>query len=263
MMYAQKFAIAIKHNGKVLRENGESVALPFGSEYSILLKNLNSVRALVSVEVDGVNATENTRLIVPANGEVVLERFIKAGNLNEGNRFKFIERTEQIENGPRGIKVEDGIVRVEVQFEQPIAKILNDLKVEPARPVQNPYYPPPHIMSDWLGRQIGVGPIYGNNITSVSDANNTLSTVACSAQQNEVGITVPGSISNQKFTTGSHFTTENTKHSLVLRLVGKVQGQHITKPVTVKTKIECATCGIMNKSTSKFCTECGTSLILV
>jgi hypothetical protein len=38
--------------------------------------------------------------------------------MNEGNAFKFIERTAAIEDGPRGIKVDDGIVRVEFWFEQ-------------------------------------------------------------------------------------------------------------------------------------------------
>ena len=75
MMYAHKFAVAIKNNGKVLRERGDSVALPFGSEYSIFLKNMNSVRALVRIEIDGTDVTGGHQLIVPANGTLDLERF--------------------------------------------------------------------------------------------------------------------------------------------------------------------------------------------
>ena len=44
MMYNNKLVAAIKSNGKVLREFGEEVYIPFGSEYSILIKNLHSVR---------------------------------------------------------------------------------------------------------------------------------------------------------------------------------------------------------------------------
>ena len=43
-MYLNKVAVAIKSNGKVLREQGDNVYIPFGSEYSIQVKNLNSVR---------------------------------------------------------------------------------------------------------------------------------------------------------------------------------------------------------------------------
>ena len=81
MMYNDKVVAAIKVNGQVLRESGDTVILPFGCEYSILAKNLNSVRAQISVSVDGQDATEGTRLIIAPNGSVELERFIRAGNL--------------------------------------------------------------------------------------------------------------------------------------------------------------------------------------
>jgi len=44
-MYKEQMVAAVKVGGKVLRENGETVVLPFGSEYSVYLKNLNTVRA--------------------------------------------------------------------------------------------------------------------------------------------------------------------------------------------------------------------------
>lgn len=130
-MYSNKLAIAVKHNGRVLREHGDTVHLPFGSEYSLHFKNMNSVRALVRVSVDGQDATEGTSLIVPANGSVDLERFIKNGNLSSGHKFKFIERTSKIENGPRGIKAEDGLVRIEFEFEREPAKLKNPDYITP------------------------------------------------------------------------------------------------------------------------------------
>ena len=53
MMYESKLAAAIKVNGKVLREFKDTVYIPFASEYSILLKNLNTTRAVVNVFIDG------------------------------------------------------------------------------------------------------------------------------------------------------------------------------------------------------------------
>ena len=56
MMYNNKLAVAIKSAGKVLREfNKDEVYVPFGNEYSIFVKNMNSVRALVKVSIDGVD----------------------------------------------------------------------------------------------------------------------------------------------------------------------------------------------------------------
>ena len=118
MMYNQKLVASIKANGKVLREFKDTVYIPFGSEYSFLIKNLNTQRAVVNVFIDGENVVPGGLVIDPGR-TVDLERWIKNGNLSEGNKFKFIERTSAIENGPRGIKLEDGLVRIEFQFEKP------------------------------------------------------------------------------------------------------------------------------------------------
>jgi hypothetical protein len=117
-MYNQKLVASIKANSKVLREFKDTVYIPFASEYSILLKNLNTTRAVVNVFIDGENVVPGGLVIDPGR-TVDLERWIKNGNLSEGNKFKFIERTTAIEDGPRGIKLEDGLIRVEYQFEIP------------------------------------------------------------------------------------------------------------------------------------------------
>ena len=123
-MYESKLVASLKANGKILREFKDTVYIPFGSEYSFLLKNLNTVRALVNVFIDGEDMTPGG-LVLNAGQEVDLERSIKGGNLKEGNRFKFIERTSAVENGPRGVKLEDGLVRIEFQFEKPPVSVNN------------------------------------------------------------------------------------------------------------------------------------------
>lgn len=42
MVYNNNLIACIKVDGKVLREKNSSVELPFGTEYTILLKNLNN-----------------------------------------------------------------------------------------------------------------------------------------------------------------------------------------------------------------------------
>lgn len=83
-------------------------------------------------------------------------------------------------------------------------------------------------------------------------------------QENDAGITVAGSVSDQKFIQTYAFPTEATTYSLVLKLLGQTdQGQQVTAAVTVSRKQRCTTCNRLNKAIAKFCTECGTSLILV
>ncbi len=106
----------MKVNGQVLRETSNSVKIPFGSEYSVLLRNLHSVRALAKVSIDGQEASSGW-LIANPNSSFELERFIRNDNLETGNRFKFIERTAAIEKH-KGIGSDDGLVRVEFKFER-------------------------------------------------------------------------------------------------------------------------------------------------
>jgi hypothetical protein len=232
MMYESKLAAAIKVDGKVLREFKDTVHIPFGSEYTILLKNLNTTRAVVNVFIDGNDMVPGGLVLDPGR-EVELERSVKNGNLTEGNRFKFIERTGSVEQH-RGIGIEDGLVRIEFQFEQP------------ARPIT------------WNTTQIGGiypqgGIMRGMDVSYSTNA--TLNSVTASALS-DVGITVPGSHSSQKFQTAYVGALESTKHSMVFKLFGGT----MPKPITVKHKPKCVTCGKQNKATAKFCTECGTAL---
>lgn len=303
-MYESKLVASLKANGKILREFKDTVYIPFGSEYSILLKNLNTARALVHVFIDGDDIVPDG-LVLNAGQEVDLERSIKNGNLSAGNKLKFIERTGAIENGPRGIKLEDGLVRVEFQYEKPPVRvsdlpdwqkrsifdairgdhggIVGGLGSSEYSGVTDKYSK--NVNAGWISAtgatysQVNVngalrGVDYSQNgaamQASASAAINKLvpdtteyhdgaSTMDWCA--NEVGITVPGSKSEQKFTNTTMGELEFEKHTIVLKLLGETaDNKPVQKSVTVKHKPTCVTCGKVNKATAKFCTECGTSL---
>lgn len=307
-MYESKLVASLKANGKILREFKDTVYIPFGSEYSFLLKNLNTVRALVNVFIDGEDMTPGG-LVLNAGQEVDLERSIKGGNLKEGNRFKFIERTSAIENGPRGVKLEDGLVRIEFQFEKPPMRvtelpewqrksifgpmygnhggIVGSTSASEYPGVTDKYSTP--ISNSWLSASGSTSQVNVNGALRGVDwsKNGEVTAQAASAQvdkycadngiinkmelhdgsatmdwcQNEVGITVPGSKSTQSFTTTYMNAMEPEKHTIVLKLLGETEhNKPVTKPVTVKHKPKCVTCGKQNKATAKFCTECGTAL---
>ena len=281
-MYNAKLAVALKHSGKVLREFGDKVYVPFGAEYTILIKNMNSVRAQVTVHIDDNDVGDGTKFIIEPNDSVEIERFIKNGNLKAGNRFKFIERTGNIEEH-RGIDVEDGLIRVEFQFERKLSvgEILRDY--DKVCPSPNPWpYRPPQI---WYGSDSGNPPPFGGaqyttcsnsmgTLRGIADGNITANFVQTSescgdfieqeAEDNETGITVPGSVSEQEFRTVSSFPVESESHVIILQMLGETEdNRRVRKPVTVKAKPKCTTCGRRNKATAKFCTECGTSLTIV
>lgn len=253
-MYANKFVAAIKVGGKVLREHGDTVYLPFGSEYSILLKNLSTTRAQVKITIDGTDVLNGDSLVVNP-GNLELERFLK--EMDRGNRFKFIERTKAIEDH-KGVGAEDGLIRIEYQFEKVThyvsrlggvcgsgMSVMDEMKSE---------------------RRISMGQstydsFYGSN--SLLSSSFSASASSTPALVNETGITAPGSISTQMFQSVKDFPLEEQKHVLVLRLLGEVPGKLVQEVVTVKHKPTCVSCGKVNKAASKFCSECGTGLEVV
>jgi hypothetical protein len=261
MMYGNKLAAAIRVNGRVLREFKDTVYIPFGTEYSILIKNLNTVRAIVNVTVDGVAAVDGG-LIVPAGGEIDLERFVKTGNLSQGNRFKFIERNSAVEQH-RGVGLEDGLINIGYQFEQVYNLVYNPNSTWTTTPSQ---------VNDWfIGK---TGPWCSTNTVGTSNTVKTMGvlrsvntcsvsadTTAAYTVTNDAGITVPGSTSNQQFVTASSFPTETQRHNLIIRMLGETaENRPVAKPVTVKNRPRCVTCNLQNKATASFCNRCGTAL---
>jgi hypothetical protein len=227
-MYKNNLAAAIKANGNILREFGDTVYIPFGSEYQIRLRNLIGSRVKINVEIDGQNVTDGG-LVLNAFQTIALERFIRNGNLSTGNRFKFIERTSKIENH-RGIKLEDGLIIIRYEFEIPPVTFKS-----PSQPV-------------WGAHSTGCGR-YRNSVSQRS------------VSYNETGITVEGSKSNQQFGTTNWSGSSGREYTIIFKLLGETEeNKRVREPVTVKTKLECKTCGTKNPATSKFCSECGTAL---
>jgi len=279
MMYNNKMVAVIKTGGRVLREADSTVYLPFGCEYSILLKNLNTVRAEVKITIDDVDVLGGNTIVVNANDRVELERFLK--DLSKGNRFKFIERSASVEEH-RGVGATDGLIRIEWQFEKP-------RPIYTARPDPFPQWGG-QTPSQWLtasGYNVNgvmrsvdfsngeATKAYASAAADVtlaqmgyatnSEVHDGMATMDCAfaAPANDVGITVPGSMSGQKFTTVASFPLEEQKYAMVLQLKGETADNKVTAPVTVKAKPKCVTCGKVNKATAKFCSNCGTALEIV
>jgi hypothetical protein len=274
MMHKKNFVAVVKVNGKVLRESSDRVELPFGSEYSVLLKNLDTVRQQAKISIDGQDATG--WLILGPNSDIEVERFVK--DLDRGNRFKFIERTEKIENH-RGVKAEDGLIRIEFRREKvyDLSKITehhtyhhhyNDYYYSWPYPWNHPYkYRPTWTCNVTASNFSGALQSSGsdviascNMLRSAQQNQTTTQNFQCSAQNlNDAGITVPGSLSDQKFVSVSGFETEQSE-VIVLHLFGTHGKLPVKVARIVEHKLSCDTCGKRNLPTAKFCIECGTSL---
>jgi hypothetical protein len=261
-MHKDNYIVAIKRDRKILREVGQAVYLPFGSEYSILIKNLLDTKCKVTVKIDG-SIVSGSGIILSGYESLELERFITDNSLSAGNKFKFIEKTEEISNF-RGDKIEDGVVQVEIQQEKPQFQFTTTYTK--TRSDLDPIWMSRDVVraSDGILRaNINTVGIAGTrDMTGYDEVPRSLySNQASSFSTTDAGITVQGSKSSQEFREVSDIMVEDRKTVITLSLKGEVGNNKVKSAIEVKKNLNCKTCGRSNKSNFKFCTNCGTSLI--
>lgn len=277
MTYKDQFVAEIKVNGKILRIKDDTATLPFGSEYSILLKNLNSRRASVKISIDGQDALGYSSLILDANETTELQGFL-SGNVVR-NRFKFIQKTKQIQEH-RGDKIDDGLIRIEFAFEKEEPEIIKKTIIHEDHIYHRREYPYFHWnYNNWFNGDSTVK--YGNSMSSnntrgicessfnssgevkgMTQSVNMVQTsdMCLGLPEQDEGITVKGSECNQEFRYTVMGELEQSK-VIVIKLKGATStGAAVETPVTVQTKLECKICGTKSKSSFKFCPNCGSYL---
>lgn len=246
MTYKDHFVTEIKCKGKILRLQDDIAHLPFGSEYSLYLKNLDSRRVSVKISIDGQDILDNSSLVIEPNSSTELEGFLNG--IFAKNRFKFIQKTKEIQEY-RGDKVDDGIIRVEFSYE----------KNNPPRII---------IHEDiWRGACRGNWWVYDDKYTTNQNTEDISYSYCCNDTPinnmplQDEGITVKGSECNQNFVYTSMGELEKSQ-VIIIRLKGISEKTNtvIEKPITVESKLTCSSCGKVSKSSCKYCSNCGTFL---
>jgi hypothetical protein len=274
---ASKFVFSIKMNGKFVRDQDDTFRLPFGSEYSLFLKNINNRRAVVSISIDGKDVLDGKQIIAMPSEAIELEGFLTGRRVE--NKFKFIELTKEIEEH-RGYFPEDSNIRVEVRFEKPYTYNFepytltrdNTWRSEWKENTYNidvscynvsnsddqaMYSAAGHASTGEVRRTASLG-----EPPQASSCRATGMAAAASApsNDNDLGITVEGSESNQGFVYGSIGALEEVSYVFTARLSGYKDEEKVKVVFTTKEKKVCQTCGKENKFYDKFCSRCGTFL---
>jgi len=171
---------------------GNEVAIPFNSEYKLRLKNNNTRGSTVRITIDGVAISMLGDLILRANEEIDLERFIDQ-SLEEGKRFKFVPLDNPEVDDPS--RKENGEIVAEFRMEK-----------------EETIYIGPAPFSGWE--------YYENNIMLLNSTTLDVSTVStlCSADV-QPGATIGGSQSTQRFYKAV-IDVEDRIYKLTLKIVG-------------------------------------------
>ncbi len=261
MTYKEAFVAVVKCGGRILREDGDKVLLPFGADYELMLKNMHARRAVVSVSVDGQDVLSGRQIVVNPNSETTLQGIMDASG-HVQSMFRFIQKTKEISEH-RGDRIDDGMIRIKFQFEEAPQQFPWDEPLMRRIPIGGDASP--------FGSSRGFGsPMKGltvNNVTygQNAESNVTLDWMGSEPERSDVprsdeGITVAGADTHQRFQSTYVGALESESHVIILQLKGSSGGTVVQKPVTVKTKITCPSCGRKLKATTKFCPNCGTGL---
>jgi hypothetical protein len=128
--YANAFVVSLICNNQPQREYNEDnervVRIPFGSEYSLRLKNMRDNKVSVMISIDGMNIVSGGgRFVLQPHEDLDLERFVE--DLKEGKRFKFMS----VEEGKNTGEIQDpyskdnGLITVEI-FEPEVKKVYRE-----------------------------------------------------------------------------------------------------------------------------------------
>jgi hypothetical protein len=254
MTYKDQFVAEIKVNGKILRLKNDTAYLPFGSEYTLYLKNLNSRRASVKIHIDGQDVLDGSSLVLDANSSAELKGFLKGTVAT--NSFRFIQKTKDIQDH-RGDKIDDGLIRIEFAYEKDLSYFLNN---KPFDWNYGGYFTGTTAeCSCSYSPYSGSSPLKGH-MRSATYSNNKVEILnELTEPQQDEGITVKGSEINQQFNETIVGDLEASQ-VIVIMLKGATEKKNIIKPLTIKSKLKCSTCGKHCRSSFKFCPNCATYL---
>ncbi len=254
------FVCVVISENKILRENADSgnttLLLPFNKDYSIRLKNLHTKRALVKVQIDGKNMTLGGLIINPKQSHDLHGQILSGNKVT--NNFKFVKKTDKLVS-QIGESVDDGIIRITVQFE----KTKQQFSQVKWQPQDQPLF-------GWGGSGIGGAAsgtipftymskrnLSANGTNYSADMTNSITT---SFLSHEDGKTVSGSQTSVSYNNG-YIQVDGQTFVYTMSMKGYDQNkEEVKESLNTSDKVQCK-CGKKWDSSMKFCGYCGQKIV--
>jgi hypothetical protein len=262
-VYSNGFVVSIVVNGRVFEiAKDDTVAVPFGSEYSIRLRNKNNRRAVAKVFVDDQNVSQDG-IVVNAYGFVDLER-----PTTTRTKFKFVSQESGEAAAAGKSDNEDrsnGVIRVEWRLERECRPL-----IRPMVPTNSPWRfakggPSGQSFGEFENKTCDVprglvgGCVRGGDELGFDSDETPRATFGAKGSPLQEGCTVEGGYSAQNFTE-VHVDLEQGDPT-VITLVLRGFHQETSRPLVKSKGLHCENCGALaKKPTAKFCYNCGNRL---
>lgn len=238
-MYRKRCVMSVIHNGYPLKEDSGKIFMPFGSDYSIRLKNKHNEACVAKLFIDGVVTNKLGDFIIQPNSSIEIDRFVDK-SLDKGEKFKFVEISNKEVDDPTS--EENGIVRVEFRLGE---KITNDVWADVHQYFYNTYqYPDNNTIKDFYASDTARNIKYTTNSNSVVCG---MSANSCSKKSD--GATIRGDESKQNFSYGFVELSDEVI-TMELKIAGVVTNNN-------KRDKYCSLCGTNIRSIDRYCFNCG------
>ena len=268
MAFSNNFVVCVLVDGKVARERKAGrVPVPFGTEYTIRLRNKNDRDAVATIKIDGENVSGNG-WIVRAKSHEDIER-----RLDSPTKFKFVSQDsgEAVDAGKNGDPVQkNGLIEVSWRLVKPPTPAHY---VTPRTPlswvVKSP--PQPFYHESVLSRPVlrcapSMSGFVSPTVTGTSVSLSNVSVVPATSHTmdfcvtSDAGCTVEGSHSNQSVNYQSVGELEAQPTVITLLLVGcqTFTFSSSGEIITAKPTKFCEQCGAGRNMSARFCGDCGT-----
>lgn len=207
------------------------VILPYDQSYKILIKNQNSCRLKMEVDIDGSIITGAGGLVLNSHCQEYIERFI-----DSDRKFLFVRKTDEKVSDPSN--KENGLLTIKIEKEKTVFHIVNTSyehflipKWVPLYRENRPYWMDTPTCGGWGGVSGSVSDMSQSQNMNYSSENShlcasngighSLNQCFFSSKNLEVGATVEGEKSNQTFSSTYWAGSEGDAVIFQFKMLGK------------------------------------------
>lgn len=255
-MHTNKISVAILVDGKSLYESkNNEVFLPFGTTYEVFIKNQNSFDIYVNFNIDNKHLYGKKYHKIEANSSKTIKTF----SFNDTNySFKFIEKNEQMQKLSKTSSF-DGNLVVNVFKLRDLLKELEESN--PFKHLTKPLTRPTVLFNKTLLNEdseqyISTGSSLRSSFSSELSSKEKVSL------NSPVGNTTFGEpLKESVFTPSEHSLKQETFFTFKLCGVSDKK-EPIVEPLFAKNNLRCLVCDSKIKTEQKYCSCCGSYIVL-